>query len=77
MKEGYKADLILLDISGPWMYPVHDLINNLVYSASGSDVIMTMVDGRVLYEKGEWTTIDVEKAIALAEEETRLILAQL
>ena len=77
VKEGYKADLILVDISGPWMYPVHDLINNLVYSASGSDVIMTMVDGRVLYEKGEWTTIDVEKAIALAEEETRLILAQL
>ncbi|MEG0829859.1 MAG: amidohydrolase [Anaerovoracaceae bacterium] len=59
-----RADLIVIDISGPHMKPVHNLLNNLVYSASGSDVIMTMVDGKILYENGEYLTIDIEKTIA-------------
>ena len=33
----------------------------LVYSAQGSDVKMTMVDGRILYDNGIYTTIDKEK----------------
>ena len=58
---GYKADLIVLDLSGPHMFPVHDMATNLVYSASGSDVILTMVDGKVLYKDGEFPTIDLEQ----------------
>lgn len=77
LKEGYKADLVVVDISGPHMYPVHDMVNNIVYSASGSDVVMTMVDGKVLYENGEYLTIDVEKTIAEAERMTQNILKQL
>lgn len=61
LKEGNKADLIVLDISGPHMHPLHNLANNLVYSASGSDVILTMIDGKVLYEEGVFHTIDMEK----------------
>lgn len=77
LKEGNKADLILLDISGPNMYPVHNLNNNLVYSGSGSDVKMTLVDGKVLYENGEYCTIDIEKTIYQAEKETEKILERL
>lgn len=77
LKEGNKADLIVLDIRGPHMHPIHDMIHNLVYSASGSDVHMTMVDGNILYENGEYKTIDVEKTIAEAERMTRNILKQL
>lgn len=64
IKEGYKADLIAIDASQPNMNPVFNMINNLVYSADGKDVILTMVDGKVLYQDGEYKTIDVEKAIA-------------
>lgn len=77
LKVGAKADLIALDISGPHMHPIHDLKNNLVYSASGSDVVMTMVDGKVLYENGEFKTIDLEKTIFEAEKATEKILSQL
>jgi 5-methylthioadenosine/S-adenosylhomocysteine deaminase len=62
IKEGYKADLIVFDTAGPQWHPVHDVLNNLVYAASGSDVVMTIVDGQVLYDHGEWPTIDVERA---------------
>ncbi len=61
IKEGYKADLIVLDLDKPNMYPDFDVLNNLVYSANKSDVVLTMVDGKVLYKNGEFTTIDVEK----------------
>ena len=59
------------------MHPIHDLKNNLVYSACGSDVMMTMVDGKVLYDNGEFTTIDIEKTIFEAEKATEGILRQL
>lgn len=77
LKVGAKADLIAIDLSGPHMYPIHDLKNNIVYSASGSDVCLTMVDGRVLYDDGEFVTIDLEKAIFEAEKATEKILNQL
>lgn len=77
LKVGNKADLIVLDISGPNMHPVHSLINNLVYSCSGGDVLMTIVDGKVLYENGQYSTIDIEKTVDMVEKSTREILERL
>ncbi len=77
LKEGMKADLIVVDISQANMHPVHNLINNLVYSCSGKDVVMTMVDGKVLYDNGEYTTIDLEKTIFETTKATEKILERL
>lgn len=77
VKTGCRADLIVLDITGPHMHPVHDMLNNLVYSASGSDVILTMVDGNILYENGRYYTIDLEKTIYEAGRATEKILQAL
>ncbi|MBK5253970.1 MAG: amidohydrolase [Peptostreptococcaceae bacterium] len=63
IKEGFKADMIVVDLNVPNMQPIHNTINNLVYSASGKDVCLTMVDGRVLYKDGEYLTIDVESVM--------------
>jgi len=41
--------------------PVHDVPALLVYSAQSSDVDLTMVDGKILYERGEYLTIEYEK----------------
>ncbi len=77
LKVGNRADLIVLDVSGPHMHPVHNLINNVVYSASGSDVVLTMVDGDILYENGRYLTIDIEKVIYEADRATKKILEAL
>ena len=61
IKEGYKADLIVIDLDKANMYPDFDVLNNVVYSANKGDVVLTMVDGKVLYKNGVFTTIDVEK----------------
>ena len=61
LKVGNKADLIVMDIDKPNMKPVHNLLNNLVYSASGSDIVLTMSDGKILFKDNEYKTIDIEK----------------
>ncbi len=74
---GFKADLIVMDLSKPNMHPIHSLATNMVYSASGSDVLLTMVDGKVLYQNGEYLTIDIEKTLFEAEKSTKRILGEL
>lgn len=45
---GSVADLCLVDLTVPEMTPVHNLISNMVYSASGSFIDTTIVDGKIL-----------------------------
>ena len=50
-----------VDIDSIYMRPAHNHLNNLVYSACGSDVALTMVDGRILYDHGTFPELDIEK----------------
>ncbi|WP_328882354.1 amidohydrolase [Streptomyces sp. NBC_00299] len=60
---GRRADIILVDLSGPHTQPVHDLAATLVHSARSSDVRTTIVDGRVLMRDRELLTIDVPAVV--------------
>ena len=59
---GYTADLILVDFTRPSLTPCHSVADNLVYAARGSDVVMNMARGEVIYKDGVFYTIDLEKA---------------
>ena len=59
--EGYKADLVLMDMSAVENIPSYCFESTLCYSASEADVLMTVADGRILYENRAYTTIDEEK----------------
>ncbi|OUN22891.1 amidohydrolase [Flavonifractor sp. An82] len=58
---GYDADLILVDFSHLNLTPCHSVISNLAYAAHGSDVVMNMARGKVIYKDGEFFTIDLER----------------
>jgi len=58
---GLKADIIAVDMTKPHMQPCIDPMALITYSAQGSDVCMTMVDGKILYENGEYLTLDRER----------------
>ena len=75
--QGAKADLCVLDTSGPSWAPMTDPLVNLVYSGHGSDVCLTMSDGRVVYRDGAWPAIDVERAKAEVSARTARIVAEL
>lgn len=55
---GKLADMILIDLNQPNMQPLNHIAKNLVYSGSKQNVIMTMVGGKILYEKGEFFVSD-------------------
>ena len=58
---GCTADLILVDFDVPNLIPSHDAAENLVYSATGTNVVMNMARGRVIYRNGEFLTLDLER----------------
>ena len=58
---GYDADLILVDFSHLNLTPCHSVISNLAYAAHGSDVVMNMARGKVIYKDGDFLTIDLER----------------
>lgn len=54
LAKGKLADLIMLDLHQPNMQPIHNIPKNLVYSGSKANVLMTMINGRILYRNGEF-----------------------
>lgn len=60
---GKAADLILLDADALNLTPCHDAANNLAYAAHGGNVVLNMCRGKVIYEKGQFFTIDAEKTL--------------
>lgn len=54
--EGKQADLVMIDLLKPNMQPMNHLLNNIVYSGSNDNVIMTMVAGKILYANGTYYT---------------------
>ncbi|MDQ0644964.1 5-methylthioadenosine/S-adenosylhomocysteine deaminase [Microbacterium murale] len=65
---GLLADIVAVDLSGAHQQPVHDPISTLVYSTRGSDVVLTMVGGRVVFSDGVVHTLDEAGVIAEANE---------
>ena len=58
---GARADLVLIDRNSIHNMPCFDNYAMLCYSAERSDVLLTMVDGRILYQNGTYTLIDEER----------------
>jgi len=74
---GAKADLCVFDTSSLSWCPPTNPIYNLAFAGHGSDVCLTMVDGRTVYKEGQWLTIDVEQARAKTEAATKRIISLL
>jgi len=74
---GAKADLCVLDTSGPSWAPMTNPLVNVVYAGHGADVCLTMCDGVVVYREGEWPTLDIERAKAEVEARTKRIIGEL
>ncbi len=67
IKEGYLADLVIINFSRPHLRPINNVISHLVYSANGNDVETTIVDGKILMLDQEVLTLDEEKILEKAE----------
>jgi 5-methylthioadenosine/S-adenosylhomocysteine deaminase len=60
---GKKADVIVINMMQPHLLPAHNPISNIVYCAVGSDVVTTIVDGRILMEDRKLLVFDEERVM--------------
>ena len=61
IEAGRVADLLLVDFDAPNLIPCHDEAENLVFAAHGCNVCMNMARGRVIYQNGEFKTLDLDR----------------
>jgi len=63
LKEGMKADLIIIDTNKVHLRPLYNPQAAVIYSAQGSDVDTVIVNGKILMKGRELLTIDEEKLL--------------
>jgi len=56
------------------MYPHHDMVSQVVYSARSSDVRTVIIDGEILMEDGAILLVDEEEVVARAEERAQALV---
>ncbi len=66
--EGWQADCVLVDLDMPNLLPFSEVPASLVYAAKGENVRMTLSQGRVLYDSGEYLSIDAKRVMREARE---------
>lgn len=76
LKPGYKADLILIDLDKPHLYPRHNLAAHVVYAAHSADVDTVIIDGRIVMEHKKVLTIDRERVFQEVEERVKRLLSE-
>jgi 5-methylthioadenosine/S-adenosylhomocysteine deaminase len=77
LEPGKRADLIVLANDSPWAQPAYDVYSQLAYSTKGSDVVTSIVNGRVLMEDGRMLTLDTAAIAARVREYRERIAARL
>lgn len=80
LEVGKKADLILVDLQAPNLMPtlagpIRNIVPNLVYAATGHEVDLVMVDGRILLRDGKLLYIDEEAVQAEVQEQAEEVAA--
>lgn len=65
---GKKADIIAIDLSTSHQAPTHDPNSAIVHTATQDNILMTMVDGTILYDGRHRHAVDVERVFARTEE---------
>jgi cytosine/adenosine deaminase-related metal-dependent hydrolase len=67
LEPGKDADLCAVSLAGPHVKPVHDPAAAVLHAARGCDVVLTVVQGRVLYRGGTLSTLDAAALEAAVE----------
>ncbi len=63
IEPGRRADIALVDLSGPHCQPLHDPRAALVYSVRSSDVVTVIVDGEVVVRDRRLTKVDLAEIL--------------
>ena len=71
---GKKADVVLLDMRRPHLYPLNMPVFRLVYFANGNDVDTVIVDGRIALQGRKAVLVDEDEILDEAQREAESFL---
>lgn len=74
LETGKKADVVLLDLRRPHLYPLNMPVFRIIYFANGNDVDTVIVDGRIALENRKATFVDEDEVLDDAQRETEAML---
>jgi 5-methylthioadenosine/S-adenosylhomocysteine deaminase len=60
LEPGKRADIIAVDLSHSYQVPTENPYSAVVHTSNQEDVLLTMVDGRALYERGQHLSVETE-----------------
>ena len=67
LMKGLKADIILMDLDKPHMYPLYDVYAQIAYAAASADVHTVIIDGQIVMENRHLLTMDEPKVLTDAQ----------
>ncbi|MEW9052003.1 MAG: amidohydrolase [Neobacillus sp.] len=73
LRKGKKADLIIINLLEPtlsplYIDPIRNIVPNLVYSARGHEVETSIINGKIIMENRQITTVDTKAAVLEAQQ---------
>jgi len=71
---GKRADMIQVSFDSPRLSPMYDVVSHLVYAIDASDVVTTMVSGKLLMQAGKVLTLDGKRVKAAADAKSKIIM---
>jgi 5-methylthioadenosine/S-adenosylhomocysteine deaminase len=77
LEAGKKADLILIETTGPHATPSYNVYSQLVYALKASDVKTVVIAGKVVMEDRRVLTLNEKEIMAKAQEYKKKIVASL
>lgn len=76
LEPGRLADIVVVDLDRPHLRPLHRVVSQLVYSARGGDVHMTIAGGEIVYADGRCLRLDEDEVMADAQRHADALLAR-
>ncbi len=77
IREGYNADMIIVDMNKPHLTPSYDIASHMVYAASGRDVKTTIVNGKILMEDYEVRCLDEQIILEKMEKTSKDLVSRI
>jgi 5-methylthioadenosine/S-adenosylhomocysteine deaminase len=74
---GKKADLAIINLRKPHLFPLYNEASHLVYAAKVSDVETVLINGRIVMENRKLKTLNAEKVMSMVEKTKSDLLSRL
>jgi 5-methylthioadenosine/S-adenosylhomocysteine deaminase len=77
IEAGKKADLAIINLKRPHLCPVYNELSHLVYAVKSSDVETVIINGKIIMENRELTTLNAEEVMGAVKKAKDNLLGKL